>query len=279
MHKLKVAAIQLPFDEGSTFESFCKKTESKLAAAYSEKAKLAVLPELLTLELIQWNESTAKEDLKKLARDITPLYFDFIKKMAKQFQMSILGGTSPVLQNQAIKNVAILTDINGSTYFQEKIFLTPEEKKWEWSSGNELKIFETSFARVVIAICFDCEFPLITQTLSKNSPEIILVPSWTGSRHGLNRVDWTARARSIEHFSYVIKTGTVPGKKGCKEHFGQARIISPQDEGFPSETVFGKENQDQIIYANLEIEKLRVLRKISGYIPAMQQRDRKVILS
>jgi len=273
MDSLKVAAVQYPLGERSSPEKFLKKMDSYLVQAKEKRAQLVVFPELVTLELADWN-LPAKPQLQKIAVEFTPLYIDWLIKRAKELNISILGGTTPQMRGQEIYNVAVMVFASGKVILQDKIFLTPDEKGWNWTPGKTLKVFETPWGRSTITTCFDCEFPRISNLLVEASPEVILVPSWTSTSSGFNRVDWTSKARAIEHFAYTIKTGTVPDPSSNEPHFGQATIVSPQDQGFPTTIAAGTMNTNQIIYGELNLKKLREDRQTTGYSPAKEQTNR-----
>ena len=232
----KVAAVQYPLAEGLKPETFYGKVTGYIDDAKAHGAGLVVFPELLTTELIDWEEGFIAK-LASLAREFTPSYHAWLKNQATTKQIAILGGTSPRLVRESdtgptIVNTAVLAMPDGRLLLQDKLFLTPDEKQWGWSGGHELHVFNTPWGKTAIAICFDCEFPTVTSLLANEKPDVILVPSWTSTHSGLNRVDFTARARAVEHFAYVVKTGTVPDLKSSQSHFGQASIHTPQEVGF-----------------------------------------------
>jgi predicted amidohydrolase len=281
MDQLKVAAVQYPLSEGKTRSQFLAKMHSYIVSARAQGAEIVVFPELVTTETINWNGLASEiTQLHELAAHFTPEYIQWLQSEARDNQIAILGGTTPRLIGTRTVNTAVLAFPNGNLVLQDKLFLTPDEKLWNWSPGEELKAFQTPWGKTVITTCFDCEFPAISKLVSQASPEVIFVPSWTSSEHGLNRVDWTAKARAIEHFAYVVKTGTVPDPSAAQiPQFGQASIISPQDAGFPNVVAEGVRNQDQIVYATLDLKSLRAQRLTSGYFPDSEQNKRTAPLS
>ena len=274
MDSLKVAAVQFPLAENNKPAAFYAKIENYLLEAHKNGAQLIVFPELITLELIDWTHDE-KPQLQKIAAEFSPAYIEWLKGKAQELQVSILGGTTPKLRGQNLVNVAVLAFPDGRVFEQEKIYLTPDEKDWGWSPGEVLRLVNAPWGKTVITTCFDCEFPQISQKLVPYKPEVILVPSWTSSQSGYNRVDWSARARAIEHYAYVIKTGTVKDPTSTQPHFGVATMIGPQDKDFSDEIIEGKPNQPQILYGTLDLKKLRDHRDDSGYNPSLEQTKRK----
>lgn len=275
MSALRVAAVQYPLGENAAPAAFLAKVSGFVSEAKANRADLVVLPELLTTELVNWASPEGEvSQLRSIARDFTPSYFDWLKVQALEKNVAILGGSTPRLVGEKIVNTAVLAFPNGRLVLQDKIFLTPDEKVWGWTPGERLEVFDAPWGKSVIAICFDCEFPLLSQGLVASAPEVILVPSWTSTTYGRNRVDWTARARAIEHYAYVVKTGTVPDPSSSQPHYGQATIVTPQDVGFKDSVVQGSENKQEIVYAELDMSLLREGRARSGYFPGKEQSTR-----
>lgn len=269
---LTVAAVQFPFHEALSIDSLLVLVERFIKDAKDQGAELVLFPELIAHCLIDFTSSIPqpKQQLR-IASEFTPLYRNWLRTQAKEKNLAILGGTTPRLSDAGLVNSALFALEDGQEFVQDKIFLTPTEKEWGWIAGTELKVISTRWGSLVITTCFDCEFPKVSEALVKFKPDVILVPSWTGSMHGLNRVDWTARARAVEHFAYVIKTGTVPVPNSIKEHFGQASIYGPQDQGFSYETIQGPLNESKLVIAKLDLELQREKKMLSGYYPGNEQ--------
>lgn len=278
MDSLRVAAVQFPLAEGRTAKDFLNKMELFIQEAHINGAQIVVFPELITTELVDWKQIDEIKQLESIAKDFTPTYIKWLKDQSKKLQISILGGTTPRLVDRKIFNTAILALPDGKVILQDKIFLTPDEKNWDWNAGTEFNVFKAPWGKTAIATCFDCEFPIISQMMSKAQPEVILVPSWTSTESGLNRVDWTAKSRAIEHFSFVVKTGTVPDPGSDQVHFGKASIVTPQEKGFPTAAVEGVLNKSSIVYGNLDLKMLREKREKSGYFPDKEQLNRQAPL-
>lgn len=81
-----------------------------------------------------------------------------------------------------------------------------ESEEWDVRSRERLKVFETDFGKVAIAICYDIEFPEIARAAAHQDAQIIIVPSCTDDRQGFLRVRSSAHARAIENQVYVIQS-------------------------------------------------------------------------
>jgi predicted amidohydrolase len=272
-HKVvRVAAVQFPVRGGLKREDFYKKVDAYLQQAHKEKTKLVVLPELITADVITVTaQKTEGAAMRELGKEFFISYREWLIERANHYQMAIMGGTTPRESGGKIFNTSVLVFPGQKVFLQDKLFLTPIEKEWKFSVGDRLQVFDTPLGKIAILICFDCEMPQLSQLLAPQRPEIILVPSWTSSMQGFHRVSWTAQARAIEHYAYVIKTSTVAAKGATDVHFGQAAIIQPQDLAYSTQIKQGTFNKPDIIFGEIQREMLDEQRQKTGYYPAKEQ--------
>lgn len=275
---LRVAAVQFPLAERATGDQLIAKVEDYVRQAKAGNADVVLFPELITTELVNWESPIAETvQLTNIAREFTPRYIAAIQAMADQFQIAVLGGSTPRWVDGKILNTAILAMPGGEVLLQDKIYLTPDEKVWGWEPGTALNVFDTPWGKTVITICFDSEFPGVSQMLASHRPEVFLVPSWTSTEAGFNRVDWATKGRSIEHYAFVIKTATVPDSTSTQPHFGNAAITGPQDIGFPIGPIAtGPLHKDAVVFGDLDLPVLRARRLKSGYQPVHEQEIRQL---
>jgi predicted amidohydrolase len=271
---VRFGLVQFALPEKITREKLFSKLEDSLRQAKSENAAIAIFPELTALALMDWNKELheIKYQHTHIARNFFPEFLEWTVEAAKLNQMYILSGSCPRIVDGQLLNTAIFATPSGEFVLQDKLYLTPIEKEWGWSAGQNLNVVETAIGKIVVLICFDGEVPQISQALAKYEPDVILVPSWTGSAEGAFRVDWTARARAIEHYCYILKTGTASASTdSVKTHSGAALFVGPQDEGFELGDVCGPVNEpDFILFGSYDLDKLHKNRALTGYHPAKE---------
>lgn len=270
---MNVAVVPYLFQEGLTETQHLEKVKKYVIDAKKQGANLIVFPELTTTELVtNWNEDVSKQ-IYEIAINFAPKYQDWLKQLAVDYNVNILGGTTPRLTDSGVVNTAFFVFDTGKIIVQDKLFLTPSEIKWKMIPGHCLNVFDSPWGVIAILICFDSEFPAVSQILSEYQVDLILVPSWTSNQYGFNRVDSCSKARAIEHCCIVIKTGTIPDVNFTQEHAGNASIIYPQDLTYlkkNSETVV---NQNQILLQELNFKMLSELKYSTGYYPARIQNE------
>jgi len=287
---LRVSAVQFPLEGGHSLESFLAKVETRLKRAQVDGAQLVVFPELFTADLLPAFSPTPiglEAEVREWNRTLewSPRIFEAFERMASENGVAALFGTVPRRVGDQVLNTAPLfipTSLSGvsraQTVFQDKLFLTPcEDREWKWANGSRFEAIDAPWGPTAITICHDTEVPWLSGMLVERAPELILAPSCTGSVHGLQRVRWTALARSVEHHCVVVQTSTVgtgPGTINMNEHYGQAAILPPSESPYDRYRREGEANADAIVTGEVPLRLLRRLRRERLVWPARDQRER-----
>ncbi len=147
-----------------------------------------------------------------------------------------------------------------------------ESEDWHIAPHSSLKVFETSFGRVAIAICYDVEFPEIARAAARLDAHILVVPSCTDERQGFLRVRYCAHARAVENQMYVIHSSTVgslPMVPAVSLNYGQAAILTPSDFAFSRDGILaeGNFNQEMMVIGELNLKTIAESRSSATVLP------------
>lgn len=275
--ELRVAAVQYHLHTISSFEEFSKQVEHYMKTAEEFDTDFILFPEFFTTQLLSIGDKQGQALTIQDLPDFTEQYLSLFKKLAKQTNMHIIGGTHVVRKGDKLYNVAHLFYPDGRVAEQAKLHLTPTEiKEWNMAPGEKLEVFETDKGTIAMLTCYDIEFPEIVRMAKAKGADIIFSPSCTDDRHGFHRVRYTSHARTIENQVYVVTTGTVgalPTVDFMRANFGQAAVITPNDIPFPPRGILveGEINQDMIVTADLNLELLYRVRE-SGSVTTWRDR-------
>lgn len=273
-NSVKVAFVQFPIKASLKRDEFFKKMSSYIQQAAQKKANVVFFPEYVSLDL--WPLGSKEKDiviLKKITQELDKAYLDFLKNEALKHKIWIIGGSFPRLSNGKIYNSAPIFSPNGDLVLQDKIFLTHWEREMNMASGESLQLVKGPWGLGVVLICYDVEFPQISQHLSSLTQDLnlIFVPSMTESASGLQRVLKTAAARSVEHHSYTVVSATVGNVSADWQHFGESTAFSPEDKGYKGTLLKAAKNKAGIQFIDLNFTKLVQGKKESRYYPAKDQ--------
>ncbi len=213
------------------------------------------------LDPIRWRQ--LDHNPISLLAEFTPQYLDFYTEMAVKYHVNIIGGSQFVMEDEALYNVSYLFRRDGTLEKQEKIHITPSERKW-WgvTPGRKVNVFETDCGTVAILICYDIEFPELVRIAAAKGAQIVFVPFNTDTRHGYLRVRNCAMARCVENHVYVAVagcTGNLPFVENSDIHYAQSAIFTPADAEFARDAIAAESNAniETLIIHDVDVEQLR----------------------
>ena len=136
---------------------------------------------------------------------------------------------------------------------------------WAVAAGAVNRVFETTWGRLGIAICYDAEFPSVVRAQVEAGAWQVLVPTCTDTVHGFNRVRLSARARAVENQCFVAVSPTVgdaPWLATLDCNRGRAGVYGPADHGFPENGVIAEgTGETGWLWADLNPARLHAVRE------------------
>jgi predicted amidohydrolase len=162
-----------------------------------------------------------------------------LSELAKQFNVTLIGGTIPLLTDDGNKftNTSCAFNGNGELIGRyDKIHLfdvNVEDNKKSYcesrltQAGKNPCMVNTAFAKIGLSVCFDVRFPMLFQQLTKMGADIITVPSAFTRVTGRAHWQTLLQARAIENQVYIIAAGQEGVHENGRETWGHSMIISP----------------------------------------------------
>ena len=204
------------------------------------------------------------EDIRLLAEHTVPIR-DQLVESAVKYNLNIISGSMPYVENGGLYNVGFLCRRDGTWERYEKIHITPNERRaWGIQGRNQLKVFDTDVGKVGVLICYDCEFPEIVRLLALQGMQILFVPFLTDTQNAFSRVKHCAQARAIENECFVAISGSVgnlPGVSNMDIQFAQSAVFTPCDFAFPAAGVKGEAttNTEMVLVVDVDLSLLKDL--------------------
>ncbi|MHB1261921.1 MAG: GNAT family N-acetyltransferase [Thermoplasmatota archaeon] len=262
-HPVRIAVIQYQMRQIATFEDFERQTAYFVDVAADKKVDFAVFPELLTTQLLSMTPETDPGKAVRQLATYTPRYLEHFRGLAVRYNINIIGGTHIVEEEGRLKNAAFLFRRDGTVARQEKLHITPNERRW-WGihPGSELLVIDTDEGKVAILVCYDVEFPELARIAVDRGARILFVPYCTEDRQGHLRVRYCAQARAVESQVYVVTAGTcgnLPAVENMDVQYSQSAVFTPSDFSFPRDGIAAEANPnvETVIIADLDLELLR----------------------
>lgn len=263
---VRLGAVQWQLRSIQSAEEMLYQVEYFIDALSEYQSDFALLPEFFNAPLMGLKDHASKTDAIRFMADFTELFRTEMSRMAVSYNINIIAGSMPLLEDDRLFNVSYLCRRDGTVEEQRKIHITPHERNdWVIEGGDQLKVFETDAGRIGILTCYDVEFPELGRILAEQGMEILFVPFWTDTKNSYLRVRHCAHARAIENECYVAITGSVgnlPSVDSLDVQYAQSSVFSPSDFSFPHDSVLAETtpNTEMLMFSDLDIDKLKVLR-------------------
>ncbi len=262
----RVGCVQWQMRPLKSVDDLIQHVEFFVDALADYQCDVALFPEFFNAPLmgIKTHE-TSFESVKELASYSSEI-IELISKLAVSYNINIIAGSVPVLEDGELLNIAYLCRRDGTVDSQYKIHPTPYEKRaWIMQGGDKLKVFDTDVGKIGILICYDVEFPELARLQADQGMKILFVPFWTDTKNGYLRVRCCAQARAVENECYVAIAGSVgnlPKVDGADIQYAQSAVFSPSDFAFPHDAIMAETtpNTEMTLIVDLDFDKLQKLR-------------------
>ena len=275
----RIGCVQWQMRRHNSVEELIQQVEFFVDALSDYQCDLALFPEFFNASLMGLEVHKSSIDSVKALAEYTEEIVEAISKLAVSYNINIIAGSMPVIEDGALYNVAYLCLRDGTLQSQYKLHTTPNEKRsWIMQGGTDLKVFDTDFGKIGILICYDVEFPELARLQAEQGMQILFVPFWTDTKNAYLRVRACAHARAIENECYVAIAGSVgnlPKVEGADIQYAQSVVFSPSDFAFPHDAIMAETtpNTEMTLIVDLDFEKLHELRN-EGTVRNFQDRRR-----
>jgi len=243
-----------------------KHIEEILSKIDLEKTDFMLFPEMFLCPY----DNDSFEDYKVKEKD---KIFDWLKDLAKKHKMYLVAGSMPVKEKRNIYNRSYVFDSYGrelTHYDKTHLFKitypdgTSYDESEVLSAGSRFEMFDTSFGRAGILICFDIRFPEAVSYLANHDVKVLFVPAQFNTFTGPLHWKTTMRARAIDNQMYVIAASTASDSFGNYKPYGHSIAVDPYGEVLQE---LGEEAS--FFTVQLDWEKIKKVRK---EIPILKNR-------
>lgn len=275
---VRIGLVQWQMRTYKDREEMFKHLDFYLQVVSGYQSDFAVLPELFNAPLMAaYNDRSEAEAIRLLAEHTVPIR-DKIVEAAVKYNLNIISGSMPYVENGGLYNVGFLCRRDGTWERYEKIHITPNERRaWGIQGGNQLKVFDTDAGKVGVLICYDCEFPEIVRLLALQGMQILFVPFLTDTQNAFSRVRHCAQARAIENECFVAIAGSVgnlPGVSNMDIQFAQSAVFTPCDFAFPATGLKGEATTNTEMVLVVDVD-LSLLKDLHHYGSVQNLKDRR----
>lgn len=220
--KKKIAMIQMDIAYGDPKVNFAQVTK-RVMEAEQMGAAIILLPEL-------WDTGYDLNRLDELADKDAQASIEYLSDLAKQLNVTIVGGSVAEFSDDGMKNTMLVINQNGELvhkYSKLHLFQLMDEHL-HLVEGQDEADFELNGVPSAGFICYDIRFPEWMRKSAVNGAKVMyVVAEWPKPR-----IDhWRAllQARAIENQCYVVACNRV-GADPKNEFGGMSLVIDPWGE-------------------------------------------------
>lgn len=250
---MKIAVARYSVGSPADFEAFAARQRAVLGEAAALGARIAVLPEYLSLELAATFRRHIFSHLPASLAAIQQYrqaWLELFTTIARDLDMHVVAGSFLLESGHGrYRNRCDWFMPSGEHLWQDKLQLTGFEKGTGLiDAGDALKVFEVEGIRIAVAICYDSEFPLPVRRQYEAGARLLVVPSCTDTAAGATRVRVGCLARALENRMFVaqsVTAGLAEWSPALDVNTGEAAIYAPMDVGFPADGVLAQTTEGQ----------------------------------
>lgn len=264
--QIRVGAVQWQMRTIRSVEDILQQVEYFVDTVSEYESDFVLFPEFFNGALMGLTNQAQRTEAIRYLAGYTEQFREAMLQMAVSYNINIVTGSMPLLENDRLYNVSYLCHRDGRCQEQRKLHITPHERRdWVIEGGDGLQVFDTDAGKIGILICYDVEFPELGRLLADQGLEVLFVPFWTDTKNSYLRVRHCAQARAIENECYVCIAGSVgnlPSVDNLDVQYAQSAVFSPSDFMFPHDAVLNETtpNTEMIMFSDLDLDKLKVVR-------------------
>jgi agmatine deiminase len=248
-----------------------KKTAKKIEQAAKLGAQIVCLQELYRTRYFPQQEN---QDAKRFAETIPGKSTELFSRLAKKHGIVIIAPLFEKSGEGKFYNTAVVIDCGGEimgTYRKAHIPFDPYfyEKDYFESGDTDYRVFDTSFARIGVLICYDQWFPEPARINALRGADIIFYPTAIGYVKDYTSADgdwhdaWKTvqRAHAIANGIHVAAVNRV-GEESELEFWGGSFICDSFGK-ILKEASFKKE---EVLIATVDLSKNKKIQKGWGFL-------------
>lgn len=261
---LKLAAVAWKLRDIRTDGKFFSHFHDLVSHAHDAGADVVVFPELIVLELLGLERELADHKVAEYLVQFEDAFEEWIRRIASNSAMTLVAGSHfKRLPDGTIGNACAVATPDGRLVVNWKNKLTDYERRvWRLAPGSGLKRLQDF--RLGTLVCYDSEFPESARNLAEEGVELLMVPAFTETQRGFQRVRWCCQARATENQIFVAHASLVGSleREPVPETCGNSAILCPSIEPFPESALLAQTepNEEGVAIAEIDFQSLHTSR-------------------
>lgn len=156
-----------------------------------------------------------------------------------------------IQKDGTIAGLQKMVHIAQANQFFEQDYYTP--------SDDGFKVFDTEYGKIGIVVCFDRHYPESIRTEALMGADLILIPTVNTKVEPSEMFEWELKVQAFQNSVFIAMCNRV-GAEGNMDFSGESVLIDPNGT-----TILKADDQEQILYADLELSLAGDVRKQRPY--------------
>jgi predicted amidohydrolase len=166
----------------------------------------------------------------------------YLEEDSRRYDASLVINTEGEIQG-----VSKMVHVAQAPCFYEQDYYTP--------SDTGFKVYETSFGRVGVVVCFDRHYPESIRTCVLRGAQLIVVPTANIESEPKEMFEWELRVAAMQNGVYIAMCNRV-GTEGAVTFCGESIIVDPNGK-----VLTRAENTEGITLADIDLGEVEVARR------------------
>ena len=255
---MRIALAQMK-NEGNMKKNHAKSLKYIKQAA-ENKANLILFPEVQLTEFFPQHEgrdvseyrlSISSKEVKAFQKvsyenKIITVPNIYLEQDGKAYDASLF-----INENGEIQGIQKMVHIAQAKQFYEQDYYAP--------SDDGFKVFDTSFGRIGIVVCFDRHYPESIRTEALMDADLILIPTVNTKAEPSDMFEWELRVQAFQNSVAIAMSNRV----GCEEEMnfsGESIVVDANGN-----VIAKADDKEQILYVDIDLSESKRVREKRPY--------------
>ena len=150
-----------------------------------------------------------------------------------------------------IRDTAKMVHIAQNENFYEQDYYTPSEEGFQ--------VFDTSFGKIGIVICYDRHLPESIRTTTLKGADLIIIPTANTKDEPMEMFEWEIRVQAMQNQVFIAMCNRV-GKEDHMDFAGESLLVGPDGD-----VIFKADDRQQLIECEIDLSQAEKLRESKPY--------------
>lgn len=256
---MKLAMFQM--ENAGSVQNNLEKSLNAMKSAAENGADLILFPEVQLTEFFpQYPGKDVSAYRVSLESDIVKAFCDTCRAYHIMAVPNIY-----LTENGESYDASILIDQEGTILgIQKMVHIAQAERFYEQdyyaASDTGFQVFDTSFGKIGIVVCFDRHYPESIRTEVLMGADLILIPTVNTRQEPMEMFEMEICVQAFQNSVTIAMCNRV-GIEDAMEFAGESLVVSAEGK-----TIVKADDTEKILYADIDLKESAMIRQAKQYV-------------